>query len=267
MIYKDYHIHSEFSGDSNQNIEELIEHCISIGLKEIAITDHSEYGIQDMPPAFILNYSQYNVKIQELQEKYRKKICLRYGVEVGMDVQVKEYFEKNINSYPFDFIIGSNHAIHSLDIASSNITLGKTKQELQELYFQTLLHNIQNYHDFCVLGHMDFITRYGGEKFRGLNLKENWDIIQTILQHLIKYGKGIEINTSGFRYHEERFYPLPEIVKEYLRLGGEIITVGSDAHIQSHIAMDFQRVEDFLRSINYPYIASFEKRKAIIEKI
>lgn len=58
---------------------------------------------------------------------------------------------------------------------------------------------------------------------------------------MVQNGKGIEINTSGFRYQEERFYPLPEIIKEYLRLGGEIITVGSDAHIKGHVAMDFKK--------------------------
>src|SRR3712207_4153501 len=196
-----------------------------------------------------------------------KQIKIRLGVEVGMYSKVASYFEKNLNDYPFDFIIGSNHSIQGQDIAFSDILQEKTKQEAQELYFETLFENIQKFTDFSVVGHMDFITRYGGAKFRGVNLKENWDLIQSILIHLVQNGKGIEINTSGFRYREERFYPLPEIIKEYLRLGGEIITVGSDAHIKGHIAIDFKRLEDFLRSIDYPYLASFEKQKVRIEKI
>ena len=38
MILSDYHLHSEFSGDSIQNIDELILKAISMGLEEIAIT-------------------------------------------------------------------------------------------------------------------------------------------------------------------------------------------------------------------------------------
>ena len=267
MIAKDYHIHSEFSGDSSQNLGELIEHCIQLGLKEIAITDHAEYGIQNLPESFILPFPKYVETIQEYQEKYSKQIQIRLGVEVGMYSPVVSYFEKNIRTYPFDFVIASNHSLEGQDIAFSDILQEKTKREAQALYFESLLENIQTFSDFSVVGHLDFITRYGGAKFRGVNLTENWDCIQSILTHLVQNGKGIEINTSGFRYREERFYPLPEIIKEYLRLGGEIITVGSDAHIKGHVTMDFKRVEDFLRSIDYPYLASFEKQKARIEKI
>ena len=66
MIAKDYHIHSEFSGDSGQNLEELIEHCIQLGLKEIAITDHAEYGIQNLPESFILPFPKYVETIHNL---------------------------------------------------------------------------------------------------------------------------------------------------------------------------------------------------------
>lgn len=267
MIQKDYHMHSEFSGDSDQNIEQLIQYAIQIGLREIAITDHAEYGLQNLPSSFILDFPKYVKRIQNLQEKYKKEIQIRLGVEVGMYDKFSSYFEKNINAYPFDFIIASNHAIQGQDIAFSDILSGKSKQEVQELYFQSLLQNIQTFSDFSVVGHLDFITRYGGARLRGLNLKENWNILQEILKHLIHQGKGIEINTSGFRYREERFYPLPEIVKEYRRLGGEIITLGSDAHIKEHLCMDFKIAEDFLHSIDFPYLASFEKRKPMIEKI
>lgn len=267
MIQKDYHVHSEFSGDSDQNLEQLIQYAIKIGLQEIAITDHAEYGVENLPESFILPFSKYVKRIQEIQEKYQKEIKIRLGVEVGMYEKFTSYFQEQINAYPFDFIIGSNHSIEGQDIAFSSIFMGKEKQEVQEIYFETLWNNIQKFHDFSVVGHLDFVTRYGGNKFRGLNLRENWDRIQSILSYLIQNEKGIEINTSGFRYGEERFYPLPEIVKEYRRLGGEIITLGSDAHSKKFLTQDFKKVEDFLHSINYPYLASFEKRKAILEKI
>ena len=72
MIQKDYHMHSEFSGDSDQNIEQLIQYAIQIGLREIAITDHAEYGLQNLPSSFILDFPNYVKRIQNLQEKYKK---------------------------------------------------------------------------------------------------------------------------------------------------------------------------------------------------
>lgn len=267
MIRKDYHIHSEFSGDSQQKIEDLIEHAIAIGLEEIALTDHAEYGA-NIPDSFILDLPSYVQKIQSLQESYGSQIQIRLGVEIGMDVNYQDYFDQILKSYPFDFIIASTHGIQGYDIGFHHkLREGKTKEEFQRLYFETLFQNIKCFQDYSVLGHLDFVTRYGGADFRGLALEENWDILQEILKYLVHAGKGLEINTSGFRYGEERFYPLPQILKEYRRLGGEILTLGSDAHIKEHLQSHFSVVEDFLHSINFPYLTSFEKQKAFIEKI
>lgn len=73
MIAKDYHIHSEFSRRFQSKFRELIEHCIQLGLKEIAITDHAEYGIQNLPESFILPFPKYVETIQEYQENIANK--------------------------------------------------------------------------------------------------------------------------------------------------------------------------------------------------
>ena len=43
-------------------------------------------------------------------------------------------------------------------------------------------------------------------------------------------GKGIELNTGGFKYGLGHPNPCEDIIKRYKELGGEIITLGSDAH-------------------------------------
>ena len=141
------------------------------------------------------------------------------------------------------------------------------KEDLQKYYFETVLSNVTNYNNFNVYGHIDFITRYGGPNYRGLNFKENEDLIQEILKTLISKNKGIEINTSGFRYKEDRTYPSFEVLKKYVELGGEIITIGSDAHIADYIGMDFDYAYDMLKSLGVKYICSFKNREPIFQKI
>lgn len=135
------------------------------------------------------------------------------------------------------------------------------------MYFENLLKNVEVYSHYSVYGHLDLITRYGGEKFRGLNYDKQKDIIDEILKIIIYKGKGIEINTSGFRYGENRFYPDTRVLKRYFGLGGEIITVGSDAHRKEDIGKDFNRVYDFLKSIGQNYICLFENMNPIFKKI
>ena len=55
-------------------------------------------------------------------------------------------------------------------------------------------------------------------------------MIQLIFKTIIPKGKGIEVNTSGFAYGLDSAMPSIDILKLYKELGGEIITVGSDAH-------------------------------------
>lgn len=143
----------------------------------------------------------------------------------------------------------------------------RNKEQLQKYYFETVLENIKKYDKFSVYGHMDFVTRYGGNEYRGLEYKKNQDLIDEILKTLISKGKGIEINTSGYRYKEDRFYPCTDVVKRYFELGGEIITIGSDSHIKEYITMDFDIVYEFLKSIGVKYICGFDKLNPVFKKL
>ena len=211
----------------------------------------------------------FGKKIDELVKEgnYKKDIDVKFGVEVGVQPHTKDYLESVIKKYPFDFVIASSHAIDRVDLAFGEIQAGRTKDEVHNLYFEYVLQNIEKYNEFNVYGHIDFVTRYGGEKFRGLDYKKHFDIIDVILKKLIEKGKGIEVNTSGYRYREDRFYPCTDILKRYYELGGAILTIGSDSHIKDYMTMDFDRVYDFLESIGVKYISSFDKMQPSFKKI
>lgn len=265
MFINDYHIHSQFSGDSSQDLNEIFERAIFLGLEEIAITDHLEYDIEGMTEKWILNLDRYTKEIIEFKKKYRDRLNIKLGLEVGVQPHTREYLENQVKKYPFDFVIASTHAIDRYDLAFGELQKSRNKEELQEYYFKTVFENVKIYDNFSIYGHMDFITRYGGDKYRGLEYEKNSDLIDEILKMLIHKGKGIEINTSGYRYKEDRFYPCTEIVKRYFELGGEIITIGSDSHIKEHLTMDFDRVYNFLKSIGVKYICGFEKMKPVFK--
>lgn len=267
MLINDYHVHSGFSGDSQENLDKIFKRAIDLGMKDIAITDHLEYDIVGMTDRWKLDLDRYTKTILEYKEKYKDQIDVKLGVEVGIQPHTREHLENEVKKYPFDFVINSTHALDRHDIAMGELQKHMNKEQLQRHYFETVLKNVQSYNEFNVYGHIDFITRYGGEKYRGLNYKENLDLIDEILKTLINKHKGIEINTSGFRYKEDRFYPCTDLVKRYFELGGEIITIGSDAHINEYIGMDFDVAYDFLKSIGVNYICSFEKMQPVFKKI
>lgn len=267
MYYSDYHLHTEFSGDSKQDIVQLVEHGISLGLKEIAITDHFEYDIEGMTDDFILNIPEYVRKVLELKSKYRNQIDIKLGIEIGSQLHLKDFFYNALKDYPLDIIIASNHSINKVDLFFCKIQEGRTKDQVQDIYFENLLKMVELYNDYSVVGHLDYVTRYGGEKFKGLNYERQKEAIDKILSKVIEKGKGIEINTSGFRYKEDRFYPMKDIVKRYFELGGEIISIGSDAHKYQDIATYFDKAYEYLKKLGINYITTFEKLNPVFKKI
>ena len=61
--------------------------------------------------------------------------------------------------------------------------------------------------------------------------------------------------------------PHEDILKRYRELGGEIVTIGSDAHAPERIAADFDRACSILKKCGFRYHAIFRKRKPTFELI
>ena len=121
--------------------------------------------------------------------------------------------------------------------------------------------DIKNNPDFDVLGHIDYVIRYGKEKERAYSYHKYADVIDEILKTLIHNGKGLELNTAGWKYGLSFAHPHPDILKRYRELGGEILTVGSDGHKPEHIAYDFHRINDLLKECGFKYYTEFRQRK------
>ena len=113
-ILADTHVHTEFSGDSSAPVRSQIEKALSLGMKELCITDHHD---PDAPSDinFTLNLNQYVSAIQSLQSEYQARIALRLGIELGLQLHIAPKLQQITESYPFDYIIGSNHFVDRMD--------------------------------------------------------------------------------------------------------------------------------------------------------
>ena len=105
------------------------------------------------------------------------------------------------------------------------------------------------------------MVRYGPNKNKYYSYEKFQDVIDEILKALIARGKGIEINTGGLKYGLGHPNPTEAILKRYHKLGGEIITIGSDAHAPEHVAYDFDKVPGILREAGFKYFTVFKKRQ------
>ena len=261
MIFADYHTHTNFSSDSNACMIDMIEKAYSMGLKEIAITDHIDFDFPDPEYPFLFKYNDFRKSFDACYDIYRKKINVLCGVELGLQPHVKEQIDNFADKGNFDFIIGSTHCVDKYYLSCNNFFENKTKQEAHNAYLDEVLNSIKIFDCFNVYGHIDFINRYGKYEDKSFKYCDNAEKIDEILKTLISKGKGIEINTSGLRYGVGSPHPHIDIVKRYKELGGEIITIGSDAHRPEHIAKDFNIAYEMLDEAGFKYLSIFRNRK------
>lgn len=272
MIIADYHVHSDFSGDSQAPMEDMIEQAIKLGLKKICFTDHMDHDYPHKGDiSFIFDPEDYIPKLQDLKEQYATQIEILTGIELGLQPHVTEYYKKLMKQYPFDFAIGSTHVLDYVDPYFPQFWEHRTKEEGLQAYFQSIIDNCKLFREeFNVYGHLDYIIRYvptkDGKK-ADYSYADYSDLLDEVLRTILECGKGIEINTSGFKYGLGYAHPKIEILKRYKELGGQLITVGSDAHKPEHLCFDFKVVPDLLKSLGYTYYTTFVQRKPIFEKL
>ena len=211
----DTHMHCHFSGDSDTSPEDMIKTSIEKGLNGICFTDHLDYDYQEQPGMFDLDVDSYYKEIISLQDKYKSVLPINFGIEMGLQPHVVEKNNKITKKYPFDFVIGSSHVVHGIDPYYPNYYEGKTEDEAYLEYFESILENIATDADYDVYGHLDYVVRYGPHKNKYYSYEKYADIIDEILRQLIRHGKGIEINTAGFKYGLNHPNPTEEILHRY----------------------------------------------------
>lgn len=266
-MLSDNHMHTRYSPDSNAQPEEMIRSAIAKGMKTICITDHMDKDYYMNGKEFVFDVGQYKKELQELKEKYKDKIDLRIGIELGLQPHLGRFCEGICESTSFDFVIGSTHVVKGKDPYFPEFYEGRSDEEAyREVLVETLV-NIKKLSDFDSLGHLDYMVRYGKNRTQEYSYKTFADEIDEILRFLIENGKGLEVNAGGLKYGLPFAHPHPDVLRRYRELGGEIITIGSDAHIPEHVGYDFKKIKEMLTSLNFTFCTEFFERKPIFSKI
>ena len=108
---------------------------------------------------------------------------------------------------------------------------------------------------FDVLGHIIYPLRYFSPNLH-LSLDPWQEQLDEILRRVIHSGKGIEFNTTQGTTIRQ-WAPL---LTRYRELGGEILTLGSDAHRPQFIGAGFQEAAQMLQHLGYRYVCTYRQR-------
>ncbi len=251
-MFADYHVHSEFSDDSTYPIEQVVKDAIAMQINEICFTDH-------------VDYPNYYSKIRQLQSQYNMQISIKLGMEFGIQTHTIPQYEILFQKYPFDFILLSIHQVEDKEFWTQDFQNGKSQKEYNEQYYKEMLNIVKIYKNYSVLAHLDLITRYDRNGIYPFEKVE--PIILEILKIIIKDKKGIEFNTSYYRYGLKDFTPSINILKLYQKLGGEIITIGSDSHKPEHLGNHIIDAKNILKNLGFQSFCTYDKMQPIYHSL
>lgn len=259
------HTHTTYS-DGIGTIDENIASAIERGFVSIGISDHSctEYDECCMKPG---NEREYTEEIRRKAREYDGKIDVFCGIEL-------DSFSK-CERERYDYIIGSVHCLKvkgeycPVDFSKEHQThviektFGGSMIDFARMYYDDVVKNVRT-NSPDIIGHFDLITKYGlvdesDEEYRKIAVEA--------LREAIKYCRRFEVNTGAIaRGYRKNPYPAEFLLKEILRLGGDVI-ITSDSHNPSKIDFAFEKAENILKSIGFTHTDRLTKNGFVSEPL
>ena len=276
MKIHETHCHSIYSGDVNKqkgaSIDQIYERACELGLGSLAVTDHLE--IHQMMGRIFPPLDNDGIKhdIEEAKQKYAGKVEVVYGVELAQPCHDFEKTDRILSKYKYDFIIGSVHCVRGFpdysDMEYDKVS-DKILYHAWELYLSEMKELVE-FGNFDTLAHITYPYRYYHRNGREGVIKvfENGrEMFEPILKRIIEKGICLEVNTSGIRQHDGTTFPQTDLIKFYRELGGENVTVGSDAHYACDIASDIKDTYELLKEIGFTHVCTFRERKPVYREL
>lgn len=259
----DYHMHSVVSFDGQDVPEELAKAAVKAGLQEICFTDHVDDDPKGVRNKDRFTIESYNAAYDGLTVP---GLTIRRGLEFGMLPDNQALLKWYLQQRHFDFVIGSIHYADDWDAYFPEYWAGKTQEQAELVCMERTLECVKAHDDFDVLGHLTYISKARSNPTKRL-IPYQWyrELFDEILKTLADKGKGMEVNTSGVDRCGD-FLPHEEYFRRFKELGGEIVTVGSDAHTADRVGQYCDRSCQMLKDI-FGHVCTFEDRKPVFHKL
>lgn len=263
----DYHIHLENGPLTMEWLQRFIDKGIEEGLIEIGISEHACRFRQaaglldgyDLRERWIKEQCTEDLEeyMNLLQSAKDRGYNIKVGIEMDYVPEHEQRIKEFIDTYPWDYVIGSVHWIDEWGFDIPDMADEWNKRDIYEIYnryFSDLKKAVES-GIFDIIAHPDLI------KIFCYYPKEDIKCIYKEIATTIKnYGKCLEVNTAGLRKPVREIYPAEDFLKICCKEGIPII-INSDAHFPEDVGRDFERAYDYAVKCGCTAISRFNKRE------
>lgn len=254
----DMHTHSDNSPDAEHSVSLMCEYAVQNRVRGLAITDHCECNAYTRD-GYNITSAQSLFEAGKARAVFAGQLVVLIGVELGQPTQDVEAANKVLSRPSLDFVLASIHNLKGRkDFYYLDYSLPENDPALLlEEYFDSLL-ELVDWGGFDSLAHLTYPLRYLP---RGTYTFSDYaDKIDAIFHALIANGKALEINTSGLRQGMGTTLPDFPLVRRYRELGGELITIGSDAHRAPDVGAGIADGLALAQEAGFSHITLFQSR-------
>ena len=253
----DQHVHSYYSFDSKQPIEEYLDKAVKLGLDYFILTDHCDLNYLDKGKDIFFDIKKQHQELDELQKKY-PNIRILKGIEIGYKPSEINRINKIINDNHFDLINLSLHESDRIDYYFKEEFFKLGIKETLSIYFQRELEAIESFHDFDVFCHLDYGFKTAYLADNKVNIRDYEEILTKIMQALIKEDKALEINIKV-----QDVMPIEHtqyLLKLYKKLGGKYLTLSTDAHNITKFHEGYDKYIALIKSEGFTHLTYYINR-------
>ncbi|KAI0132854.1 histidinol phosphate phosphatase HisJ family protein [Xylariales sp. AK1849] len=265
-------------GHAKDQLEDIINHAISMGFATMGLTEHMpRTSLDDLYPeelddpegslaVLAPRHEAYLLEAQRLQSAYASQIHLLIGFEGEWFRPSYGPLITSLASHPcIDYFIGSIHHVNAVPIDFDKVfylkaveSAGGSEETLYERYYDQQFEMLQALTP-KVVGHFDLCRLMSDEPGRDVReWKGVWEKITRNLREVARYGGWLECNTSALRKGLAEPYPCRIIAEEWLSLGGKF-TFSDDSHGIAQLGTNYKKGLEYLESLGLTDVWTLER--------
>lgn len=254
LLPPDYHTHTRRCGHAVGTAAEYVEAARARGLAGIGVCDHLPLiGRRDTELTMaVSDLDDYVAEVLELRHAYPGYVLL--GIEADYEPETFDEVRALLESYPFDYVIGSVHFLDGWAFDDPRTTAEWAGREVLDVYLRYFerVGEAAESGAFTILGHLDLVKKFGHRP-----PEPPQAAMQALVERVSRTRVAVEINTAGLRKPVAEMYPGPDLLALLYR-SGVPLTFGSDAHRPEEVGTDFVGAVAYARSAGYSEYAHLE---------
>lgn len=260
MISHDYHMHSNFSCDCKATMTDMCRSAIEKGIPEIGFSEHYDLHARETCRDWF-RPAEWFAELNRCRTEFAGQLTLRAGIEIGEPHLYQTEARTLLANYPFDYALGSLHFVGDDSVFDPNYFKAHPADVTFRSFFEEL-ERMTRSGGFDILSHFDVPVRTAFPVYGAYEPQRYEDVIRPVLRNCIDRGISLDLNTKSLHGRANIMTPGLEILQWYVEMGGERVSLGSDAHRPDHVGAYLDVALEIAQRAGLKYVTHFEQRQA-----